>query len=179
LSDAGEGEPGGDALTVAIGSRLRTVRHQMGLSLEAVAAMSNGKFRAAALGAYERGDRVITVPRLQRLAKLYDVPVDQLLPPEDTGGSGRPESDGTGTLHSARVGHQTISIDLATLNEGGGPEHDVLRRFLGMIRVRRQDFNVRMITIRNGDLRMIACLVGVTPNAMDHRLDDLGLLVEA
>ena len=32
------------------------------------------------LGAYERGERAISVPRLQRLAKFYNVPVDRLLP---------------------------------------------------------------------------------------------------
>ena len=35
------------------------------------------------LGAYERGERAISVPRLQRLARFYNVPVDQLLPGDD------------------------------------------------------------------------------------------------
>src|SRR5471032_2112695 len=67
----------------AVGSRLRAVRKQMRLSLQAVEAMSEQEFKASVLGAYERGERAISVPRLQRLAKLYDVPVDQLLPPDD------------------------------------------------------------------------------------------------
>src|SRR5450432_4327875 len=67
----------------AVGSRLRAVRKQMRLSLQAVEAMSDQEFKASVLGAYERGERAISVPRLQRLAKLYDVPVDQLLPPDD------------------------------------------------------------------------------------------------
>ena len=45
-----------------------------------------------------------------------------------------------------------------------GPERDLLRRFLSMIQVHRQDFNGRMITIRAEDLRAIACLFGVTPD---------------
>src|ERR1700689_2910737 len=65
------------------GARLRTMRKQMRLSLQAVEAMSEQEFKASVLGAYERGERAISVPRLQRLAKLYDVPVDQLLPPDD------------------------------------------------------------------------------------------------
>src|ERR1700682_6524705 len=75
----------------AVGSRLRAVRKQMRLSLQAVEAMSDQEFKASVLGAYERGERAISVPRLQRLAKLYDVPVDQLLP-RDTG----PEPEWTG-----------------------------------------------------------------------------------
>ena len=67
----------------AVGARLRAMRKQMRLSLQAVEAMSEQEFKASVLGAYERGERAISVPRLQRLAKLYDVPVDQLLPPDD------------------------------------------------------------------------------------------------
>src|SRR5271165_4895080 len=71
------------AYAQAVGARLRTMRKQMRLSLQAVEAMAEQEFKASVLGAYERGERAISVPRLQRLAKLYDVPVDQLLPPDD------------------------------------------------------------------------------------------------
>ena len=60
--------------------RLRNVRKQQRLSLQAVEAASNAEFKASVLGAYERGERAISVPRLQRLARFYNVPVDQLLP---------------------------------------------------------------------------------------------------
>ena len=56
----------------AVGARLRGMRKQMRLSLQAVEAMSEQEFKASVLGAYERGERAISVPRLQRLAKLYD-----------------------------------------------------------------------------------------------------------
>ena len=82
----------------AVGSRLRAVRKQMRLSLQAVEAMSDQEFKASVLGAYERGERAISVPRLQRLAKLYDVPVDQLLPQDDDanrwGPAGEREANG-------------------------------------------------------------------------------------
>src|SRR5579862_5611094 len=63
-----------------VGARLRAVRRQKRLSLQAVEAISEQEFRASVLGAYERGERAISVPRLKRLASLYDVPVEQLLP---------------------------------------------------------------------------------------------------
>src|SRR3954467_2045887 len=69
-----------------VGERLRSVRKQKRLSLQAVEASSRQEFKASVLGAYERGERAISVPRLQRLAKFYAVPVDQLLP-QDTDGS--------------------------------------------------------------------------------------------
>jgi transcriptional regulator with XRE-family HTH domain len=176
----------------AVGSRLRAVRKQMRLSLQAVEAMSDQEFKASVLGAYERGERAISVPRLQRLAKLYDVPVDQLLPQDDDanrwGPAGERESNGDAAAPNpgrARRqlrpwdGHEKVTIDLTKLNSVSGPERDLLRRFLSMIQVQRQDFNGRMITIRAEDLRAIACLFGVTPDAMSRRLDELGLRVAA
>ena len=77
----------------AVGSRLRAVRKQMRLSLQAVEAMSDQEFKASVLGAYERGERAISVPRLQRLAKLYDVPVDQLLPQDDDANRWGPDGE--------------------------------------------------------------------------------------
>src|SRR5205085_7741301 len=72
----------GPALTYArrVGQRLRAIRRQKRLSLQEVEAASTQEFKASVLGAYERGERVISVPRLQRLADFYSVPVDQLLP---------------------------------------------------------------------------------------------------
>ena len=157
----------------------------MRLSLQAVEAMSEQEFKASVLGAYERGERAISVPRLQRLAKLYDVPVDQLLPPDDVvatrwGAAGSTEE--VAPLSARRAiqagsGADKVAIDLTKLHTVSGPERDLLRRFLSMIQVHRQDFNGRMITIRAEDVRAIACLFGVTPDSMGSRLDELGLLV--
>jgi len=68
---------------VKVGGRLRAIRKQKRLSLQDVEASSDQEFKASVLGAYERGERAISVPRLQRLARFYAVPVDQLLPRED------------------------------------------------------------------------------------------------
>src|SRR5437763_15336960 len=68
-----------------VGERLRTIRRQKGLSLHDVEAASKQEFKASVLGAYERGERAISVPRLQRLARFYKVPVDQLLPFDEDG----------------------------------------------------------------------------------------------
>jgi BldD-like DNA-binding protein/helix-turn-helix protein len=192
MSDEDEQEESARAAYArAVGSRLRAVRKQMRLSLQAVEAMSDQEFKASVLGAYERGERAISVPRLQRLAKLYDVPVDQLLPQDDDAnrwGPGGERESATGLANGenpARTrralrpwdGHEKVTIDLTKLNSVSGPERDLLRRFLSMIQVQRQDFNGRMITIRAEDLRAIACLFGVTPDAMSRRLDELGLRV--
>ena len=81
-----------------VGERLRNIRRQQGLSLQAVEAPSDREFKASVLGAYERGERVISVLRLQRLARFYAVPVDQLLP-RDT--SPMPSSPRPGGVRTA------------------------------------------------------------------------------
>jgi hypothetical protein len=117
---------------------------------------------------------------------LYDVPVDQLLPPDDVAvtrwGAGGASTEVVAPLSARRAiqaasGTERVAIDLTKLHTVSGPERDLLRRFLSMIQVHRQDFNGRMITIRAEDVRAIACLFGVTPDSMGTRLDELGLLV--
>src|SRR2546426_8521264 len=77
----GELDDASRAYAKAVGHRLRVVRQQRALTLEDVDATSNREFKDSALSAYERGDRIISVLRLQRLAAFYNVPVDYLLPP--------------------------------------------------------------------------------------------------
>src|SRR4029077_16732323 len=86
-----------------VGERLRAIRKQKDLSLQDVEQASREEFKASVLGAYERGERAISVPRLQRLAKFYNVPVDRLLPGDVAVDSGevidlREPSDGAGRL---------------------------------------------------------------------------------
>lgn len=64
----------------AIGERLRAIRKQRGLSLAQAAERSQGRWGAACIGAYERGDRGVTVARLIELAEFYGVPLAELLP---------------------------------------------------------------------------------------------------
>jgi transcriptional regulator with XRE-family HTH domain len=154
-----------------VGERLRAIRRQKRLSLQEVEAASAQEFKASVLGAYERGERAISVPRLQRLARFYNVPVDQLLPNDDGPAFTIDEST------RLRM-DSTVRIDLRKLESLSGPEADMLNRYLTMIQVQRQDFNGRMLTIRRDDLRAIACILGVTVDGAGERLDNLGLKVE-
>src|SRR5687768_10957204 len=91
MSEIDEGDATG-AYAGKVGTRLRAIRRQKGLSLQEVEAASNQEFKASVLGAYERGERAISVPRLQRLGRFYNVPVDQLLP-QDPDEFGRIRTD--------------------------------------------------------------------------------------
>ena len=64
----------GENYSLRVGERLRLVRRQKRMSLQEVEAESSYEFKASVLGAYERGERAISVPRLSRLAHFYEVP---------------------------------------------------------------------------------------------------------
>lgn len=170
----------------SLGLRLRAVRRQMQLSLQAVEALSDRTFKSSVLGAYERGERNISVSRLKHLARLYDVPVDQFLP-QDTAPPEADAGDGAAVdgspwarrVAGTDVGSEKITIDLTRLDTVSGPERDPLRRFLSMIQVKRQDFKDQVITIRASDLHAIAYMFGVAPEALARRLRRLGLLVQS
>ncbi len=164
--DIAEDELGRDDYSAAVGSRLRHIRRQKRLSLQEVEAISRQEFKASVLGAYERGERAISVPRLARLAEFYKVPVDQLLPGSDD--DGEPEPVRRDVEGGAR-------IDLTRLEELPGAESEMLSRYLRMIQVQRQDFNGRVLTIRRDDMRAIACILGVAEDGADGRLSQMGL----
>lgn len=152
----------------AVGERLRHIRRQKRLSLQEVEAVSGQEFKASVLGAYERGERSISVPRLHRLAQFYRVPVDQLLPGGDS------EEPPNQPAHR-RDNDGGAKLDLTRLEQLSGEEAKMLARYLRMIQVQRQDFNGRVLTIRRDDMRAIACILGVPEELADRRLEELGL----
>jgi transcriptional regulator with XRE-family HTH domain len=157
-----------------LGRRLRAIRRQKGLSLQDVEAQSEAEFKASALGAYERGERAISVPRLQRLARFYHVPVDQLLPMDRPAIDDDPDAGRRGRRSRPQAG--AITIDLGEARKLGSPEGMMLNHYLEMIQVERQDFNGKMLTIRRDDLRALACIFNTTSEGIGQLLDDMGLL---
>jgi transcriptional regulator with XRE-family HTH domain len=163
-----------------VGQRLRAIRRQKGLSLQDVEAMSGHEFKASVLGAYERGERIISVPRLQRLAGYYDVPVDQLLPPngelERATAAGRAMAD---TAERSAAGNdrgsEKVTFDLTRFRDVADPELEMVRQYLNSIQVMRQDFNGRMLTVRRDDIRAIAGMFGTDASALIERLESLEL----
>jgi transcriptional regulator with XRE-family HTH domain len=155
-----------------VGERLRAIRLQKGLSLHEVESASGKEFKASVLGAYERGERSISVPRLQRLAQFYEVPVDQLLPRIDTGTIAIDDQ----TAPSMNAG---VCIDLQRLRQVEAPEIEVLNRYLGMIQMARGDFNGKMLSVRADDVRALAAVFETTPEGLAARLEDLGIRAAA
>ena len=159
-----------------VGERIRSIRKQKRLSLQEVEARSEAEFKASVLGAYERAERAISVPRLQRLANFYNVPVDQLLPGEDAFN----ESGGGSQSHEdIDTTERSLVIDLTKLSESKTPESVVINRYLKIIQVKRQDFNGRVLTIRRDDLQALAAIIGTTVEDAPQRLAELNLLRDA
>jgi transcriptional regulator with XRE-family HTH domain len=165
----GDGDISG--ATVLIGERLRAIRRQQGLSLHDVEARSGKEFKASVLGAYERGERALSVGRLLRLAEIYDVPADQLLPRGDD-----VDLDLTSRREDGMTGY---TIDLVRLNQIDEPDAHVLARYAATIQLQRQDFTGRMLTIRSDDVRVLAAVLGRRPEDLASRLDEMGLRASA
>jgi len=155
------------AIGEQVGDRLRAIRRQKGLSLHEVEARSGQEFKASVLGAYERGERALSVSRLVRLAELYDVPPDQLLPRETDG-----EVD---ISDGAMAFEDGFTIDLVALQGVRDPDVEALARYAARIQVQRQDFNGRFLTIRRDDLRVLAAVFGHGSEEFGARLEALGL----
>lgn len=174
-----EGEETG-AYAGKVGTRLRAIRRQKRLSLQDVEATSSQEFKASVLGAYERGERAISVPRLQRLARFYRVPVDQLLPGDDGPDFGPRPGDADVVIDLTRQApgrlEEKVKLDLTAIERLQGPEGEMLSRFLRMIQVQRGDFNGRVLTVRRDDLRAVACILDVSPELVTARLDALGIV---
>ncbi len=144
-----------DGYNEAVGQRLRAIRKQKGLSLHDVEAQSAQEFKASVLGAYERGERSLSLPRLQRLAGFYGVPADQLLPSDQQRVSVTEWSSGG------------VTVDLSVFEGLEGATAEVVERYLKAIQVMRQDFNGRVLTIRRSDLQILTSLVADSSVVLD------------
>jgi transcriptional regulator with XRE-family HTH domain len=152
-----------DTYNQTVGERLRAIRRQKGLSLQEVEALSHQEFKASVLGAYERGERSLSLPRMHRLAAFYGVPVDQLLPQIERGKTTVPTWSSGG-----------VTIDLSKLEKTDGTIGEILERFLRAIQIMRQDFNGRVLTIRRSDLQLLAGLLEEDEEALGNMLVSIG-----
>ena len=151
-----------DEYAIALGDRLRNVRQQQGLSLHDVERRSHGELKASVVGAYERGERAVSVPRLRTLASFYNVPIAELLP----------RGDRTVSRGSARG---RLRIDLTRLDVAHDTDAVLIGRFIDTIRVRRGDYNGRTLTLRSEDLNALAAVLDRDPTTLRESLVSNGV----
>ena len=145
-----------------LGARLRAIRTQQGLSLHGVEEKSRGRWKAVVIGSYERGDRAVTVQRLAELAEFYNVPIHELLP----------EGSGSSPAEPAA----RIVIDLERLSRVPVDQAAPLARYAATIQSQRGDYNGRVLSIRQEDLRSLAVIYDASPNMLTEQLISWGVL---
>lgn len=69
----------GDAYNRLVAERLRWIRQERRMTLEAVELLSHGRYKPGVICAYERGDMPLTVETAAELAWLYGVTLGGLL----------------------------------------------------------------------------------------------------
>ena len=124
-----------DRFSVSLGLRLRAARRQRGWSLGELESYTGGEFKASVVGAYERGERALSVQRLVRLAEVYAVPPADLLPMSPSERS------------------VVIDLDLASASKDG----DLVERYLAAIHFLRREGSPE--EVRDSDKAVIASLL--------------------
>jgi transcriptional regulator with XRE-family HTH domain len=150
------------AFSVEVGQRLRAVRRARELSLDDVERTSGGRWSASAVGAYERGFRNLSLPRLRELAEFYGVPMGVLLG----------EADGQGRAGGRMV---KVVLDLEVL--GRVQDADPVVRYLRTIIIERGDFNGRVLSVRRDDIRALCAILHSTEVELFDTLELWGALL--
>jgi transcriptional regulator with XRE-family HTH domain len=146
----------------ALGARLRAIRTQQGLSLHGVEEKSEGRWKAVVVGSYERGDRAVTVQRLAELADFYGVPVSELLPEAGPSAAAEPPP--------------RLVIDLERLQSVPAEKAGPLARYAATIQAQRGDYNGKVLSIRQDDLRTLAVIYDESPSVLTEQLIAWGVL---
>lgn len=134
MARMGAGQPLVEDFNYALGQRLRAARRHRGWSLGDVETHTDGEFKASVVGAYERGERAISVQRFARLADVYGTDASDLLP-------------------AAGVDSELV-IDLEALT---GDDGDLVERYLAAIQMMRKQPGVD--EVRDSDRAVISSLL--------------------
>ena len=148
--------------SVEVGQRLRAVRRARELSLDDVERTSGGRWSASAVGAYERGFRNLSLPRLRELADFYTVPMGVLLG----------EDDG-----QSRTSGQVVKVVLDLEALGHIVDAEPVVRYLRTIIIERGDFNGRMLSIRRDDIRALCAILHAGEHELFETLKGWGALL--
>ncbi len=114
------------------------------------------------VGSYERGDRSVTVQKLAELAEFYGVPVSELLPGDSAPAPLAPTPK--------------LVIDLERMNELPKEKSGPLARYIATIQSQRGDYNGRVLSVRQEDLRSLAVIYDKSPADLTEELINWGVL---
>lgn len=171
MAEIDHAAPSGDSalpFSREVGVRLRAVRRQRRLSLDDVERSSGGRWSASAIGAYERGFRNLSLPRLRELAEFYDVPMSMLLGEVDV-------RDNVASEPGAASPKLVLDLQALEHVEGAAP----ILRYARSIVLDRGDWNGRMLSIRRDDVRALCSMLHIGEADLVQRLTEWRALVQA
>jgi transcriptional regulator with XRE-family HTH domain len=151
-----------------VGSRLRSIRRSRSLSLNEVESLSHGSLKAVVLGSYERGSRNLTIKRAIEIAKIYNIPVAEIVSEK---------------APSVTTSVPRLMLDIRALQRIGHAEsererHFLLSQLLRRILEDRQDWNGEIITLRESDLGIISLLLTMEKAEILEWLATSGILLQ-
>jgi transcriptional regulator with XRE-family HTH domain len=141
-----------------VGARLRAVRQARSLSLEDVQRASGGKWSASAIGAYERGFRNLSVPRLKELSAFFAVPMGALL--------------GEANGNAAALDGVEVDLDRLAVSSTATPA----RRYLRSVARSRGDTDRHRVALRPEDVSVLTALLQMDSSALADRLREWGAI---
>ena len=146
----------------AIGEKLRQIRKEQRLSLHDVEQQSNHEFKASVVGAYERGERSISVARLIRISPSSVLPCENTI-----------------DLTTADGASKRVVIDLGKIANNNNAEAMVIGRFAQSVHQQRNDSPGRFLTLRNDDMRILSAVFGKSIDEFTQRLCDINLIADS
>ena len=127
--------------------RIRQLRRERGLSLLAFEKLSGGRIRAVVLGAYERGDRSMSLKKVIEIADVFGVELAHLMAPS----SGRSDSPEIANRHI---------YDLRALQAlDPSAEKELLTKYIMRIAHQRGDWAGEIISLRRDDIDALSRVI--------------------
>jgi transcriptional regulator with XRE-family HTH domain len=127
--------------------RIRQLRRERGLTLRDFEKKSEGRIRAIVMGAYERGDRSMSLGKVIEIAEVFGIEVSHLI----------------GSAELTPLSATPLSryiFDLRVLNSlDGSPQKVILLRYLSRIAELRGDWAGEVISLRQSDIESLSKVI--------------------
>ena len=145
--------------------RIRQLRRERGLTLLAFEKLSGGRIRAVVLGAYERGDRAMSLNKVIEIAEVFGVELAHIIAPS----SGRGDYLGLTQRHI---------YDLRALQSlKPCAEKEILTRYILRIAHQRGDWAGELISLRRDDIDALSRVIDSDEINFHDWVDASGILL--
>ena len=146
--------------------RIRQLRRERGLTLRDFEEKSGGRIRAIVMGAYERGDRSMSLGKLIEISKVFGIELSHLIGSAELTQSSGTQSSGTPT--SAAPSSRYI-FDLRVLNSlDDSPQKVILLRYLSRVAEQRGDWGGEVISLRQSDIESLSKVIDSQTNTFEQ-----------